>query len=56
MEQDRFEVCSISSRIAAPYAFSPRRTAALITRYSNSPSTRQQLLNLAFKFSLINDA
>src|ERR1017187_1268506 len=55
MEQDRFAVRSISSRMAAPYAFSPRRTAALITRYSNSPSTRQQLLNLSFEFYPVDD-
>src|ERR1700683_578907 len=38
MEHLRGDDRSISCTIAAPYASSPRRTAAAIRRYSNSPS------------------
>src|ERR1700684_3244050 len=38
MEHSRRDERSISCKIAAPYASSPRRTAAAMRRYSNSPS------------------
>src|SRR6185437_6453325 len=56
MEHERFAVRSISSLIAAPYALFPSRAAALTTRYSNSPSTRQKLLNLVFELLLVDNA
>src|ERR1700678_1341964 len=38
MEHSRRDERSISCKIAAPYASSPRRTAAAMGTYSNSPS------------------